>query len=116
MFVIGNFLFAVGRILDIVLGIYIVILFARAVLSWFDPDPYGSNRFRPRMPSGSARFYVTLKYWLILVTEPLLKPIRRYVRIPGIPIDIAFIVLLLGVYFLKFFLVGSIMSLAVRLR
>jgi len=115
MFVLGNFLFALAKILDIVLFIYMIVLFARAILSWFDPNPYGGSPFRPKMPRGMANFYTSLKAWTILLTEPLLRPIRRRVRIPGLPIDVAFIILVLAVLFLRIFLVGTLMGLAIRL-
>ena len=42
MFVVGNFLSALARILDIVLTVYMWLVIARALLSWVNPDPYNA--------------------------------------------------------------------------
>ena len=64
MFVFGNILLAVAKIIDIVLTAYTWIIIAQAILSWVRPDPY----------SPIVRF-------LYSVTEPVLRPIRR--RMPA---------------------------------
>ena len=40
MFVVGNLLAAVAKILDIALTLYMWIIIGRAVISWVNPDPY----------------------------------------------------------------------------
>ena len=60
MFVIGNFLAAIAKIIDIALTLYMWIIIARAVVSWVNPDPYNAI----------IRF-------LNAVTEPVLYQIRR---------------------------------------
>jgi YggT family protein len=39
MFVLGNLLIAVAKILDLALTIYMWIIIGRAVISWVNPDP-----------------------------------------------------------------------------
>lgn len=65
MFVLSYFLRALAEVLHIVLYTYMLIVIARAILSWVNPDPYNPI----------VRF-------LYNVTEPVLYRIRR-----AIPID-----------------------------
>jgi len=60
MFVAGNVLQGLARVLEIVLQLYMWIIIARALISWVNPDPWNPIvRFLDR------------------VTEPVLGPIRR---------------------------------------
>ena len=59
MFILGNFLLAVAKILDYVLDLYQWIVIISALLSWVNPDPYNPI----------VRF-------LHSVTEPVFRPIR----------------------------------------
>ena len=40
MFVVGNVLFAVARVLDTLLSLYFWVIVAAALLSWVRPNPY----------------------------------------------------------------------------
>jgi len=40
MFIMGNLLMAVAKVLDFVLLIFMWVVIARAVLSWVNPDPF----------------------------------------------------------------------------
>lgn len=40
MFVVGNILFAVAKVLDTVLSLYFWVIIVAALLSWVRPDPY----------------------------------------------------------------------------
>ena len=73
------------RILDYVVELYVILLFARALLSWF-----------PSRPGTTMYNIVRL---LERLTEPLLRPIRRAlppVRVGGGAIDLSFIVAVIG--------------------
>ena len=98
MFVLANFLLAVAKILDIGLTLFMWIIIAQAILSWVSPDPYNPI----------VRF-------INQVTEPVLFQIRK--RIPTLfgGIDFSPIIVLLGVVFLKIFLVESLLQLALSL-
>ncbi len=98
MFVFGNLLMAVATILDIVLSIYMWIIIISALLSWVNPDPYNPI----------VRF-------LNKVTEPVLRPIRRRMGY-GLGIDFSPMVVILGILFVKYFLIASLRDVAIRLR
>lgn len=98
MFLIANFIHAVAVILSYVLTIYIWIIIIRALVSWVSPDPYNP--------------IVQILYRL---TEPVLAPIRY--RMPDFGgIDVSPIVVLLVIFFLQSFLVGSLYDMARLLR
>jgi YggT family protein len=98
MFIFGNLLDAIAAILDIVLTIYMWIIIISALLSWVNPDPYNPI----------VRF-------LHAVTEPVLRPIRRVIGY-GMGIDFSPMVVILGILFVKYFLIASLRDMAIRLR
>ena len=93
MIIFANILYAIGQILDMILSFLTFVVIASALISWVNPDPYNPI----------VRF-------LNSTTEPLLRPIRRFIPTLGGGIDITPIVLLLGLYFLKFALVQTILD------
>ncbi len=98
MFMLGNFLMAVVKLLDMIFSIYIWIVIGRAVISWVNADPYNPV----------VRF-------LVQATEPLLARIRRVVPVMG-GFDLSPMILILAVVFLQSFLVPTLMQLAAALR
>jgi YggT family protein len=98
MFVAGNFLLAVARLLELAINAYIWIIIARAIISWVNPDPYNPI----------VRF-------LYRVTEPVLRPVRHRMPI-AMGLDLSPMVVILVLYFLDWFLVSSLRDLAVGLR
>ena len=99
MFVLGNLIHAVANLIDLVLNAYLLIVIARAVLSWVNPDP----------DNPIVRF-------IHRVTEPVLRPIRDRLPTVAMGLDLSPMVVLLAIYFLKSFLVGSLHDLAPSLR
>ncbi len=99
MFVAGNFISAVATILDMVLGFYMYIVIARAVLSWVNPDPYNP-----------------IVQFLYKITEPLLYPIRQKTGHYLGGMDLSPMILILAIIFLQSFVVGSLISLSHQLR
>ena len=97
MFVLANLFKALALIVDQGLHIYSWIIIISALLTWVNPDPYNPI----------VRF-------LYSITEPVYRPIRRYVNL-GIGFDISPIIVLLAIYFLRAFLVPSLMQIADRL-
>lgn len=95
MTVLGNFLYALGKVLDIVLTLYMWIIIGRAVISWVNPDPYNPI----------VRF-------LNSVTEPVLYPIRRRLPLSLGGIDLSPILVILAIIFIQSFLVRSLMDVA----
>ena len=98
MFVIGNLLIAVGLILNFVIGIYIWIIIIRAVMSWFNPDPY--NRL--------IRF-------IVAITEPLLSEVRRIIPLMG-GMDLSPMIVIVLLYFTRSFVVSTILEIGHRLQ
>ena len=88
MFVANYFIVALANLVNLVLSAYMWLIIARAVLSWVNPDPYNPI----------VRF-------LYRVTEPVLRPIRRALPTYQMGLDLSPMVVLLGIYFLKEFVV-----------
>jgi YggT family protein len=99
MFVMGNFLGAVARLLDLVLWAYMWLIIIRALLSWVNPDPWNP-----------------VVQFLTRVTEPVLAPLRR--RLPSwrMGIDLSPLVAILAIYFVQWFLVDTLKDMAWRMR
>ena len=95
MFMISNFLFALAKLVEILLGVYMWVVIGRAILSWVNPDPYNPI----------VRF-------LHDVTEPLLSRIRRMVPVFGGGMDFSPMILILAIYFLMSFLVPTLKHMA----
>lgn len=94
MFIVVNLLEAIAAVVDMGLWFLMILVFARAVISWVQADP--------RNP---------IVQFLYSTTEPILRPIRK--RLPPMPgIDISPIVVLIVVVFLQRFLVQSLVDLA----
>ena len=98
MFMLGNFIMAIAKLINFVLSAYIWVVIARAVISWVNPDPYNPI----------VRF-------LRQVTDPLLMHIRRYVPIMG-GLDLSPMVLILIIVFLQSFLVPTLQQLAMHFQ
>lgn len=99
MFVLANFISGVAAVLNMLLSLYWWILLARVIISWVNPDPYNQI----------VRF-------LSAATDPVLYRIRRAFPITYTSgIDLSPIVVIVAIYFLQIFLVGSLRDLASRL-
>jgi len=97
MFVLANFLAAVAEMINIILSLYMFIIFGRVIISWVSADPYNPI----------VRF-------LISATEPVLYPIRQRLPMMG-GIDFAPFLLILAIIFIKSFIVQSLLQVAARL-
>jgi len=93
MFVFGDLLITVARIVDLLLEAYKWVVIIAALISWVNPDPYNPI----------VRF-------LHAVTEPVFRPIRRLVGYRLGPIDISPIIVILAIIFLQSFLVRTIIK------
>ena len=94
MFVLGYFLTALAGVLNIVLTIAMVVVIARAILSWVSPDPHNP-----------------IVRIINQLSEPLLFPVRRRVPYFG-GIDFSPIIVLIIIFFLDEFLVNSLYRIA----
>ena len=99
MFIAGNVLDGLARVLDLVLTLYLWIVIIRALLSWVNPDPWNPI----------VRF-------LHRATEPVLAPIRRWLPSWRWGIDFSPIIVILAIYFVQHALVRSLTDLAWRMR
>ena len=98
MFALGNLIAALAQILDLALNIYMWVIIARALLTWVNPDPYNPI----------VRF-------LYNVNEPVLGWVRRRVPVVFGGLDLAPLLVLLGIVFLQRFLVATLIDLARRI-
>jgi YggT family protein len=98
MYIVGYFLMAAAKVMDVVLLFFMWVVIARAILSWVNPDPYNAI----------VRFINN-------VTEPVLYPIRSKLPINFGGIDFSPIIVFLVVIFLRTFVVNSLMRIAASL-
>ena len=94
MFVLSNLIATTATILDMALGLYTILIFARIVLSWVNADPHNP--------------FVQI---LCQATEPVLRPVRRRVGIIS-GLDLSPMIVLLAIVFLDRVLVRSLFDLA----
>jgi YggT family protein len=99
MFVLGNFCQALAQVLTWLIEILWWLIIIRALLSWVNPDP-----FNP------------IVQFIEKATEPLLLPFRQFLPTYKIGIDISPILALLFLYFLKIFVIQTLLGIAIRLR
>lgn len=98
MFILGNFIIAVAKLINFVFDAYIIIIFARVVISWVNADPYNPI----------VRF-------LIQATEPLLYRIRRILPPLG-GLDLSPMLLILAIIFLQTLIVPTLQQIGFNLR
>jgi YggT family protein len=101
MFILGNILIGLGKVLFYFLYFYLLVLIGRAIVSWVSADPR----------NGIVRF-------LVQATDPPMRVIRHMlpVSLRSFPIDVAFLVLLALVVFAQYAVAQSLMDIGVRLR
>ena len=99
MFIVSIFLKALAAVIDYVLLFLMILVVARAILSWVSPDPYNPI----------VRFIHS-------VTEPVLYQVRK--RIPVIfgGIDFSPLIVILVIWFLQMFVVEALNELSVRIK
>lgn len=99
MFIIGDLIIAVAKILDILLEVYMWVVIIAAVISWVSPDPYNPI----------VRF-------LYSVTDPVISPIRRLIGGRLGPIDISPLIVILAIIFIQKFLISSLIELGYKIK
>ncbi len=97
MFILAYFLQALAGVLHVLFVAAMIVVIARAVLSWVSPDPYNP-----------------IVRIINQLSEPMLYPVRRRVPYLG-GIDFSPMIVLLALMFLDNFLVPSLQTLALRL-
>jgi YggT family protein len=99
MFLLANLIEALAKILDVALSLYTWVIIIRALLSWVNPDPYN-----------------VIVQFLYRATEPVLRPVRRWIPLRNFGIDLSPVIVILAIMFLQYFLVPSLIQLAFKLR
>lgn len=97
MFIVGNFVDAFATLLDMVLTIAIWLIIIRALISWVSPDPYNPI----------VRF-------LMRATDPMLRPIQKYMPSMG-GLDLSPLVAIFLIIFIQAFIVRTLHDLALRI-
>jgi len=98
MFVAGNVLQGLARVLEMLLTLYMWVIIARALVSWVNPDPWNP-----------------IVQFLERATEPVLAPIRRRVGLQ-MGIDLSPFLAILIIVFLQYAVVASLYEVAAQLR
>ena len=98
MFVLGNFIVAIAQIIGVILTVLTWIIIIRALISWVNPDPYNP-----------------IVQFLYRVTEPILMPIRRILPAMG-GFDLSPIVALVGIMFIRSFVVRTLIEFGMRIK
>ena len=99
MFILGNFLQAIAVIANMALGLLMWVIIISALISWVNPDPYNP-----------------IVVFLRRVSDPILSPIRRLIPMHGIGIDVSPILAIFAIYFVRIFLIQSLLQLAEMIK
>jgi YggT family protein len=95
MMVVSTFIEAIASILSMVINIYIWVVIIASLITWVKPDPYNP--------------IVQVLYRL---TEPVYAFIRKYIPTVVGGIDLAPIIVILGLQFINLFFVKLLFSFA----
>jgi YggT family protein len=98
MYIIGYFIMAVAKVLDVILIAYMWVVVARAVLSWVNPDPFNPI----------VRFIHN-------VTEPVLYQVRTRIPVNFGGMDLSPIVVFAVIIFFRTFVVNSLNQMALSM-
>ena len=99
MIIISNLLLAIAAMLNFVLNFFIILIVARAIVSWVNADPYNPI----------VRF-------IIAATEPLLVLVRNRIKLVFGGMDFSPVVIFMAIIFLQVFLVKTIQEYAYVLK
>lgn len=94
----GNFLLALAKLVNVAFSAYIWIVIGRAIISWVNADPYNPI----------VRF-------LVQATDPVLEKIRRYVPAMG-GLDLSPMLLIFALVFLQSFIVPTLTQIGMSLH
>jgi YggT family protein len=91
MFVLGNIIFGIAKVLDVLLNIYMWVIIIRALISWVNPDPYNP-----------------IVQFLQRATEPVLRPLRKLVPTYRLGLDLSPLIAILIIMFLQYALINTL--------
>ena len=96
----ANLVFAIAKLLDLGIDLYVIVIIIRAILSWFNPNPYNPGIM-----------------FLNKITDPVLERIRRLLPLgSGVGLDLSPIIVIFGLLFIKYFLVSSLYDISAGLK
>lgn len=96
----ANLVFAIAKLLDLGINLYVIIIIIRAILSWFNPNPYNPGMM-----------------FLTKITDPVLERIRRLLPLGGgVGLDLSPIIAIFGLLFIKYFLVSTLYDIGAGLK
>jgi len=99
MFVFGNVILGIAKVLGVVLNIYMWVIIIRALLSWVNPDPYNP-----------------IVQFLTRITEPVLRPLRKLVPTWKLGVDLSPLIAILIIYFLEIAVVDTLARIGHSMR
>jgi YggT family protein len=99
MFVFGNVILGIAKVLGVALNIYLWVIIIRALLSWVNPDPYNP-----------------IVQFLMRITEPVLRPLRKLVPAYRLGIDLSPLIAVLIIYFLEIAVVDTLVRIGYSMR
>lgn len=99
MYVLGYFIGGIARVLAFVMDLYVWVIIIRVILSWIGIDYWH--------PHPIVKF-------IYGVTEPILRPIRKVIGPIGF-LDISPLVAVLIIYFLRSWIVPTLIRLSLEL-
>jgi len=99
MFVFGNIILGIAKVLGVALNIYMWVIIIRALLSWVNPDPYNP-----------------IVQFLTRITEPVLRPLRKLVPAYRLGIDLSPLIAILIIYFLEIAVVDTLVRIGHSMR
>jgi YggT family protein len=91
MFVFGNVILGIAKVLDVLLNIYMWVIIIRALISWVNPDPYNP-----------------IVQFLQRATEPVLRPLRKLVPTYRLGLDLSPLIAILIIMFLQYALINTL--------
>ena len=91
MFVFGNVILGIAKVLDVLLNIYMWVIIIRALISWVNPDPYNP-----------------IVQFLQRATEPVLRPLRKLVPTHRLGFDLSPLIAILIIMFLQYALINTL--------
>lgn len=99
MFILGDILVAVSKVLNIVLTFLWIVILARAILSWVNPDPYNP-----------------IVQFIHNVTEPILYQVRKRLPFQFGGIDISPVIVFLAIILIKEIIIHRLYVLGASIR
>jgi len=91
MFVFGNIILGIAKVLEVALNVYMWVIIIRALISWVNPDPYNP-----------------IVQILTKLTEPVLRPIRKLAPPWKIGIDLSPLIAVLVIIFLQYAVIETL--------